>query len=77
MISAAFESGVGLCALAALAAAVDLHGDTAMGLDTQDWFAETLLRSRLVVLDGHLSLRQVGDAGQSVDWKKLTEVYRV
>ncbi len=77
VISAAFESGVGLCALAALAAAVDLHGDTAMGLDTQDWFAETLLRSRLVVLDGHLSLRQVGDAGQSVDWKKLTEVYRV
>jgi O-succinylbenzoate synthase len=46
VLSAAFETGVGLRALVALAAGMEPEG-TAMGLDTYRWFAADVLRPRL------------------------------
>ncbi|MBW2019910.1 MAG: o-succinylbenzoate synthase [Deltaproteobacteria bacterium] len=60
VISSAFESSVGLTALAHLAACVNVV-DVPVGLDTLDWFEEDLLVDPLRVEMGRLRITELPD----------------
>lgn len=74
VISACFESGVGITMLACLAAS--LETDVAVGLDTYSWLAEDVLQERLSFEGGQLDLRAAVKCLKSIDWDRMELVYR-
>jgi len=55
VVSSAFESGVGMAALAQIACALNQE-DVAAGLDTLDWFVEDLLLIPLSIENGRVAV---------------------
>ena len=74
IVSAAYESGVGIAALAALAAGFPDGGRPA-GLDTYDWLAADVLRSRLPMDAGTARLGQLIAAAADVDLARLKPLF--
>jgi hypothetical protein len=70
VLSAAFESGVGIANLAAYAAAFS-KPEIPAGLDTYSWLAADVLAEKLPFNDGALSLGETMVAAQNVDTSKL------
>ncbi len=75
VLSAAFESGVGLAAVARCAGLFD--NSLAAGLDTYSWLAEDVLEERLDMSSPTLDLNTLMPASQRVDINKLTLVHEV
>lgn len=75
IVSAAFESGVGIAALAHLAAS--LRVEAAAGLDTYRWLAEDVLAESIDMHGGCLSLAQVSHAERDICYDDLEEVGHV
>lgn len=74
VVSACFESGVGIAGLAHLAAALTVE-DVPVGLDTYDWLAADVLRTPLAITGGKLCLTQIDEALASFDPNGLERVY--
>ncbi len=74
VLSACFESGVGIGALAQLAARSS-GANVAAGLDTYNWLAEDVLEEPLPIQGGTLNVKAVTKAAQRVDKSKLTLVW--
>lgn len=74
VISAAFESGVGIAALANYAA-MFAAPETPAGLDTYDWMEPDILRERLPMTGGTADLHAINAAAQSVDLDRLERVW--
>lgn len=74
VISAAFESGVGIAALANYAALFAAH-DTPAGLDTYAWIAPDLLQQRLPLSGGTVDLRAINQAARTVDMERLQRIW--
>lgn len=73
VISSAFESSIGLTALAHLAACVNTN-DIPAGLDTLDWFKEDLLVDPLRIEAGRLRITELPDIPQVIRHDLLTEI---
>jgi hypothetical protein len=73
VISAAFESGIGIRAMALLASEMGLV-DTAMGLDTYRWLAEDVLEPRIRLERGGFSVSDLMDERRHVRLELLSEV---
>ncbi len=73
VISSSFESSVGLGALASLAAAV-ADANTAMGMDTLDWFEHDLSERPVQIEKGKIETLQSGQAAQHIATGLLEEV---
>lgn len=74
VVSACFESGVGIAGLAHLAAALTVD-DVSVGLDTYDWLAADVLTERLQISDGKLRLAQADKALATFRRDGLEHVY--
>lgn len=74
VLSAAYESGVGIANLAAYAAAFS-KPEIPAGLDTYSWLAEDVLQSPLPIQEGSLDLAAAHAASQQVDLDKLEVVW--
>lgn len=74
VLSAAFESGVGLAAVADLAATLN-QPEVAVGLDTYRWLAADTLAERLDMTRGELNLNQANRARDSVRFDRLRELH--
>jgi len=70
VISAAFESGVGIGKLAHLAAAYCRPGEP-VGLDTYAWLAQDLLLEPLPMNNGTISLMTLGGLSRGIDREKV------
>ncbi|MBI1319088.1 MAG: o-succinylbenzoate synthase [Candidatus Hydrogenedens sp.] len=75
VISAAFESGVGIGKLAHLAAAYCRPGEP-VGLDTYAWLADDLLLEPLPMDAGEISLMTLGGLSRGIDRDKVALVER-
>jgi o-succinylbenzoate synthase len=75
VVSSSFESGMGLIALANLAAAIN-EEDVAAGLDTYEWFAEDVLVEPLPVEGGTLDLARANVLAGRVKPGHLKELSR-
>jgi O-succinylbenzoate synthase len=73
VVSSSFETSVGLSALASLAAAF-ARSETAMGLDTLDWFEKDLSEYPVRIENGKIDLSQSGQAAQHLTTSLLEEV---
>lgn len=73
IISASFESGVGLLHLAHLAAAIN-EEDVPVGLDTQKWFRHDLLRQPLADKAGRVELSLFDSITSLINTDYLTEL---
>jgi O-succinylbenzoate synthase len=76
VISSSFESGLGLCALAHLAAAANSE-DTAAGLDTYAWLAEDVLLDPLPIRDGRILITDLAGLDQRINFDCLEEIAHV
>ena len=74
VVSACFESGVGIAGLAHLAAALTVE-DVPVGLDTYDWLVDDVLRDRLQIAEGTINLAQVDEALASFEPEGLECVF--
>ncbi len=74
VLSASFESGVGIAALTAYAARFAAP-DTPVGLDTYRWITPDVLKERLPMEGGSVHLPTVFAAGQAVDPTCITKVW--
>ncbi len=72
VVSSSFESGIGLRALASMAAVIS--ADTPCGLDTSSWFAEDLIAAGLPIHQGHCFLPDLAATWSSIRADLLTEV---
>lgn len=72
VVSAAFESGVGMAGLVACACMVDQ--DCPAGLDTYAWLAEDVLEERLPLAPGVVALDAVAKAAETVCLDRLERV---
>jgi O-succinylbenzoate synthase len=70
VLSAAFESGVGIGTLAHFAAAYCRHGEP-VGLDTYAWLREDTLQERLPLEAGEIDMLQIGGLSSGVDMDRL------
>ncbi len=75
VVSACFESGAGIAALAHLASALTKE-DIPVGLDTYDWLAADVLTRRFVIRGGQLDLDEVDACVGTCNLDALEEVYR-
>jgi O-succinylbenzoate synthase len=75
VVSASFESGVGLADLAHLAAGFR-QPDVAAGLDTYRWFTQDVLAERIDMDAGVVDLAQATRAKESLQFDALEEVSR-
>jgi len=75
VLSAAFESGIGMNALIQLAARTEL-GETPAGLDTYSWLAEDILCERLELLNGAMDVETCGVRAASPMPDRLQELCR-
>jgi o-succinylbenzoate synthase len=71
-VSASFESGVGIAALASLAFVSD--PDQPAGLDTYAWLAEDVLEERLPLAPGLVNIEDLAAAARRVDLSKLERI---
>jgi O-succinylbenzoate synthase len=76
VISATFESSIGLHVLARLAAAINTK-DVPAGLDTQDWFAYDLLETPLNALDGIIRIPDLPDPTKTIRQELLASCTHV
>ena len=76
VISSAFESGLGVAALASLASEL-MPESVPAGLDTYKWLAADVLSTRFAVRNGALELRQVNECASSVDLDRCEKVWDV
>ena len=74
VVSAAFESGVGIAALANYAA-MFAAPETPVGLDTYAWIAPDVLKERLPMDSGTVDLHAINAAARSVDIDRLERVW--
>lgn len=74
VLSAAFESGVGIAALASYAARFAAV-ETPVGLDTYRWIMPDVLEERLPMGGGSVHLPALCAAGQQVDTGRLTKLW--
>ncbi len=74
VLSASFETGVGIAALAGYAARFATP-DTPVGLDTYRWITPDVLKERLPMAGGSIHLPAIFAAGQQVDTDRLTKVW--
>jgi O-succinylbenzoate synthase len=74
VISAAFESGVGIAALANYAA-LFAAPETPAGLDTYGWMVPDVLQQRLPLSGGTVDLRAINQAAKTVDMERLTRIW--
>jgi len=75
VVSACFESGVGISALAHLASALTKE-DIPVGLFTYDWLAADVLAQRFSIRNGQLDLDEADACVASCNFAALEEVYR-
>jgi len=75
VVSACFESGVGIAALAHLAAGIS-EDDVPMGLDTYRWLAGDVLQERFSVRDGAYDLDELDACVATIDTDTLEPVHR-
>ncbi len=73
VVSASFESAVGIIALANLASYIN-EGDVAAGLDTYDWFVSDVLDAPLPVENGRLDLARANAMAARVNMAALRRV---
>ena len=71
VISACFESGVGIALLARLAASLDAAATTPVGLDTYRWLADDILGTPLSIENGVLDLVETEASLHTIDWTRL------
>jgi len=71
-VSASFESGVGIAALASVAFVLD--PDQPAGLDTYAWLAEDVLEEPLPLAPGVVSIEALTAAARRVDVSKLERI---
>jgi o-succinylbenzoate synthase len=76
VVSACYESGVGIAGLAHLAAALTVE-DVPAGLDTYHLLREDVLGERLELVEGRLRLAQIDRALASFDSSSLERVFHV
>ncbi len=76
IISSCFESGIGLIALAHLAASIT-EDDVPVGLDTYSWLGADVLATRFCVQDGNLDLNELDACAATIDVEKMELVQRV
>lgn len=74
VVSACFESGIGIAALAHLAAEITTE-DIPVGLDTYEWLAKDVLRKRFEIRNGALDLDEVDACVATIDTDVLERVY--
>ena len=75
VVSSCFESGVGLIALAHLAATIT-EEDIPAGLDTYDWLAEDILERRFQARNGKLDLAELDECAASIRLDRMECIYR-
>jgi len=75
VVSGCFESGVGIAALAHLAAGFS-EEDVPMGLDTYQWLAGDVLRDRFSLRDGAYDLDELDACVATIDTDTLEPVHR-
>lgn len=75
VVSACFESGVGIAALAHFASALTAE-DIPVGLDTYGWLAADVLDRRFAIRGGELDLDEVDACAATCRLQALDEVYR-
>lgn len=73
VISSAFESGVGLSALANFAASMN-PGNVAMGLDTSRWFAGDLPKMGLKTSNGKMDVESAYRNGKEINYELLRKI---
>ncbi len=73
VLSAAFESGVGIAALAQYAAAY-MEPSLAAGLDTYAWLAEDVLVYPLPLTKGRVRLREIAACAENVEEARLESI---
>jgi o-succinylbenzoate synthase len=73
VISSAFESGLGLSALANFAASLN-PGNAAMGLDTYRWFKRDLLQTRFETAKGKLNVESAYQRGKKINYSLLSSI---
>ena len=74
VVSACFESGIGIAALAHFAAEITTE-DIPVGLDTYEWLAEDVLRKRFEIRNGAVDLDEVDACVATIDTDALERVY--
>ena len=74
VLSACFESGVGVALLARLAASFPDAVSTPVGLDTYRWLAEDILTTRLSMEDGYLDLTVTEQSLATLNWDRLEQL---
>jgi len=74
VLSAAYESGVGIAALANYAA-MFAAPETCVGLDTYAWIEPDILKERLPMQSGTVDLYAINNAAQTVDMDRLEQVW--
>jgi O-succinylbenzoate synthase len=75
VVSSCFESGVGLIALAHLAATIT-EEDIPAGLDTYDWLAEDILERRFQAHNGRLDLDELDECAATIRLDRMECIYR-
>lgn len=75
VVSACFESGVGIAALAHMASALTKE-DIPAGLDTYNWLAGDVLARRFAIRGGQLDLDEADACVAACNLDALEEVYR-
>jgi len=73
VISSSFESRVGLTCLARMAACLN-NADVAIGLGTEDWFAENLIDSSIVDLSGLINMANLPDLSDNIRHECLQDI---
>jgi O-succinylbenzoate synthase len=74
VISAAYESGIGIAALAHYAA-VFSGAETPVGLDTYNWLQEDVLAQRLPLDGGRADVNALDAAARTIDLDRLVPVW--
>jgi len=75
VVSSCFESGIGLIALAHLAATIT-EEDIPAGLDTYDWLAEDVLERRFQAHNGRLDLAELDECAATIRLDRMECIYR-
>lgn len=76
IISSCFESGIGLIALAHLAASIT-EDDVPVGLDTYSWLGSDILGTRFAVRNGSLDLNELDTCATTINTDMMELVERV
>jgi len=74
VVSACFESGLGIAALVNVAASLDMT-DIPMGLDTYQWLAEDVLDRRFSLRNGAYNVNEVNACVDTLNTDRLECVY--